>query len=121
MYVYVYINNYNNTLIYLFFYNIDLQQDIKDNFFGQHIASKLILSALKGNDNHSIHIKKPLVMSFHGWSGSGKNYITEIIANHMFKSENIKRLRYHVITRLSKITTRTDYTKVFFLIYYILF
>lgn len=67
------------------------------NFFGQHIASKIILSALKGNLNRSSNNKKPLVMSFHGWNGCGKNFVSDLIANHMFSSEKIRKLRYHVI------------------------
>lgn len=66
------------------------------NFFGQHIASKIILSALKGNSNRSNNNKKPLVMSFHGWTGSGKNFIADLIATHMFKTEKIRKLRHHV-------------------------
>jgi len=67
------------------------------NFFGQHIASEIILSALKGNSRRSISNKKPLLMSFHGWTGCGKNFISDLIANHMFGSKNIQKLRYHVI------------------------
>jgi len=67
------------------------------NFFGQHIASDIILSALKGNSRRSSYNKKPLVLSFHGWTGCGKNFISDLIASHMFSSEQIKKLRYHVI------------------------
>ena len=28
--------------------------------------------------------KKPLVMSFHGWTGSGKNYVSKFIADALF-------------------------------------
>ncbi|VVC33604.1 Hypothetical protein CINCED_3A022350 [Cinara cedri] len=80
----------------------ELQRDIEENFFGQHIASKIILSALKGNFIRSTHNKKPLVMSFHGWTGCGKNFITELIANHFFTNEKMKKLRYHVINRQSQ-------------------
>lgn len=69
---------------------------MENKFFGQHIASKIILSALKGNNYRSKNNKKPLVMSFHGWTGCGKNFITDLIATHMFGSEKLKQLRYHV-------------------------
>lgn len=83
------------------------------NFFGQHIASKLILSALKSNYQRSSNNKKPLVMSFHGWTGSGKNYVSDLIANHMFQSEKIKKLRYHVFhKREDEIQSKVDYFKV---------
>lgn len=70
---------------------------MENNFFGQHIASKIILSALKGNYGRSSNNKKPLVMSFHGCTGCGKNFITDVIATHMFGSEKVKKIRYHVI------------------------
>lgn len=83
------------------------------NFFGQHIASNLILSALKANYHRSSNNKKPLVMSFHGWTGSGKNYVSDLIANHMFRSEKIKKLRYHVFhEREDEILSKSNYFKV---------
>lgn len=69
---------------------------MKTQFFGQPIASKIILSSLKGNSNRSKNNKKPLVMSFHGWAGSGKNFISDLIASHLFKTKKIQNLRYHV-------------------------
>lgn len=76
-------------------------------FFGQHIASKIILSALKGNMHRSKNNKKPLVMSFHGWTGSGKNFITDLIADHVFISKKIKDSRYHVIHGRSDFTVQS--------------
>lgn len=29
--------------------------------------------------------KKALVMSFHGWTGSGKNHVSQMIVKHMFQ------------------------------------
>lgn len=94
---------------------------MEEKFFGQHIASKLILSALKGNLNRSTQNKKPLVMSFHGWTGSGKNFVTELIANHMFNSEKIKNLRYHVIHKQSDLfsSSELNYKKVHFFFFII--
>lgn len=81
---------------------------MEEKFFGQHIASKLILSALKGNFNRSTQNKKPLVMSFHGWTGSGKNFVTELIANNMFNTEKVKNLRYHVIHKRSDLVSSSE-------------
>ncbi|ESN95815.1 hypothetical protein HELRODRAFT_86403, partial [Helobdella robusta] len=67
----------------------DLTQDLH----GQHLVIKSVVSMLKGHmytDNPS----KALVFSFHGWSGSGKNFVSEIIARNLFfdgrKSRNVK-------------------------------
>ena len=57
---------------------------LKTELYGQHIAQKVITSALK---NHfSKHdVRKPLVFSFHGWTGIGKNFVSNIITEHFFK------------------------------------
>jgi len=52
---------------------------------------------LEGNLQRSKSNKKPLVMCFQGWTGSGKNFLTELIASHMFTSEAVRKLRFHVI------------------------
>lgn len=79
-------------------YNIkELESAIEKSFFGQHIATKIVLSALAGNLQRSKSNKKPLVMCFQGWTGSGKNFLTELIASHMFTSEAVRKLRFHVI------------------------
>ncbi|XP_060866091.1 torsin-1A-like [Metopolophium dirhodum] len=75
----------------------DFERDLKESFFGQHIASKTVVSALAGNLHRSKYNKKPLVMCFHGSSGTGKNYLSDLIASHMFYWEKVKNLRYHVI------------------------
>lgn len=50
-----------------------LRNNLEDNFFGQHIAQNIILSQLSRRwTTQYIGYQKPLVMSFHGWTGSGK-------------------------------------------------
>jgi len=64
-----------------------LKISLEENVFGQHIATKLILSVLnrRWNTGDSDTLsKKPLVMSFHGWTGSGKNYVSKFIADALF-------------------------------------
>ncbi|XP_050434280.1 torsin-1A isoform X2 [Adelges cooleyi] len=85
--------------------NIDfdgLEDDMNKLFFGQHIASKIILSTLKGNFRRSKSNKKPLVMSLHGCTGVGKNYITNLIANHIFVTEHSKKVQFHIINGRSE-------------------
>lgn len=57
---------------------------LKAELYGQHIAQKLITSALKNHFNKR-DIRKPLVLSFHGWTGIGKNFVSNIITEHFFK------------------------------------
>lgn len=57
---------------------------LKAELYGQHIAHKVVSSALK---NHfSKHdVRKPLVFSFHGWTGIGKNFVSNIVTEHFLK------------------------------------
>ncbi|XP_050546451.1 torsin-1A [Daktulosphaira vitifoliae] len=86
-----------------------LKNDLDKHFFGQHIASNIILSALKGNSQRSEKNRKPLVMSFHGWTGVGKNFVTHLIANHIFTTEKSKKLQYHIINGRSSFTNSLKY------------
>ncbi|XP_075690285.1 torsin-1A-like [Rhinoderma darwinii] len=54
-----------------------LQYDLDTKFFGQHLAKQVILKVV--NNNKRI---KPLVLSFHGLTGTGKTYINQILAKH---------------------------------------
>jgi hypothetical protein len=44
---------------------------------------KVLLSSLKSHTQGKRN--KPLVLSLHGWTGTGKNYVSGIIAKHLFK------------------------------------
>lgn len=73
-----------------------LKMDLESNVFGQPIATKLIpvkieeyLNKLDKYKNTSTEVTcKPLVLSFHGWTGVGKNYISKITADSV-QSANI--------------------------------
>ncbi|XP_071322749.1 torsin-1A-like isoform X1 [Trachinotus anak] len=61
-----------------------LRADLESKLFGQHIASRVILKAVNGfmsDDNP----QKPLVLSLHGRSGTGKNFVSRLIAENIYK------------------------------------
>ncbi|XP_030210195.1 torsin-1A [Gadus morhua] len=61
-----------------------LKADLQSRLFGQHIAAEVIMKAVDGlmnNDNP----KKPMVLSFHGRSGTGKNLACEQIVKNIYK------------------------------------
>ncbi|XP_029301284.1 torsin-1B-like isoform X2 [Cottoperca gobio] len=65
-------------------HSIGLQVDLENKLFGQHIASRIILQAVNEfmtNDNP----KKPLVLSLHGSSGTGKTFVSQLIADNIYK------------------------------------
>jgi len=60
-----------------------LEESLKENVFGQHIVANLVPKALRA------HIKKKepqkaLVISLHGWTGAGKNFVSRFIAEALF-------------------------------------
>ncbi|XP_070780533.1 torsin family 1 isoform X2 [Enoplosus armatus] len=78
------------------FNSTGLKADLESKLFGQHIASRIILNSVNGfmsNDNP----KKPLVLSLHGWTGTGKNFVSQLIAESIYK-EGMDSSFVHVFT-----------------------
>ncbi|XP_014227845.1 torsin-1A-like [Trichogramma pretiosum] len=61
-----------------------LKQDLNEKLYGQQIAVDLVFSAIHSHVHHE-NPRKPLVLSFHGLPGSGKNYVVTMIVNSLFK------------------------------------
>ncbi|XP_067868279.1 torsin-1A-like [Heterodontus francisci] len=62
-----------------------LERDFTHKLFGQHIARKVIVKAIKGSLS-TPDPKKPLTMSLHGDSGTGKNFVSQLIAQNLYKN-----------------------------------
>lgn len=60
-----------------------LQEQLKEHLVGQHIAQDLLVRALRGHQR-SAAPSKPLVLSLHGWTGSGKNFVSQFIADSYY-------------------------------------
>ncbi|NWI14997.1 TOR1A protein, partial [Crypturellus soui] len=71
-----------------------LKTDLERKVFGQHLAGQIVLRALSANV-HSHRPKKPLVMSFHGWTGTGKSFVSSIIAENLYQSDIPRRRFVH--------------------------
>ncbi len=50
---------------------------------GQHLVVNTVIRAIKGHVK-SHNPEKALVLSFHGWTGGGKNFVSRIIAEHLY-------------------------------------
>ncbi|KAM3873855.1 torsin family 1 [Diretmus argenteus] len=61
-----------------------LEADLERKLFGQHIAKRIILKAVTGFMNNP-NPKKPLVLSLHGSTGTGKNFVSQLIAKNIYK------------------------------------
>ncbi|XP_055335189.1 torsin-1A-like [Paramacrobiotus metropolitanus] len=75
-----------------------LKSILHSRVYGQHIAIDLVLSNVH---NHlTTSPKKPLVMSFHGGTGVGKNYVARLIAQMMFKKGTDSKFHHLLISTL---------------------
>nr|XP_021137107.1 torsin-1A isoform X1 [Columba livia] len=61
-----------------------LQENLDKKLFGQHLVGKVVVKAVKGFLNNT-KAKKPLALSLHGWTGTGKNFVSKIIAESIYK------------------------------------
>lgn len=62
-----------------------LKSDLNDNLYGQHIVNTVLLPALKSHVQNLDLSQKPLVLSFHGLPGIGKNYVADMIVKHFYR------------------------------------
>lgn len=61
--------------------------------YGQHIALETLKQILQDFGSNDKVYPSPLVMSFHGWTGVGKNYVTQIITDSFVR----KNLNFFLI------------------------
>ena len=61
-----------------------LETALRSRVFGQHLVTETVLKSVVGHLNNKSP-NKALALSFNGWTGSGKNFVSKIIAEHIFK------------------------------------
>jgi len=61
-----------------------LEHDLANLLHGQHLVSDTVIKSVRGHLRNK-HPSKALVLSFHGWTGCGKNFVSKIIANNLFQ------------------------------------
>ncbi|XP_016052152.1 PREDICTED: torsin-1B, partial [Miniopterus natalensis] len=59
-----------------------LKLELQEKLFGQHLATEVILRALRSFQSNK-DPKKPLTLSLHGWAGTGKNFVSQIVATNL--------------------------------------
>ena len=63
----------------------DLEWDLYKNVYGQHLAQDIVSEAVDSFlQNKSPD--RPLVLSFHGSSGTGKTLVSSMLGNHLYGS-----------------------------------
>ncbi|XP_059530201.1 torsin-3A [Myotis daubentonii] len=61
-----------------------LQSDLSVRLHGQHLAQELVLTTVKSY----LELPRPdkaLALSFHGWSGTGKNFVARLLAENLYR------------------------------------
>ncbi|XP_072589226.1 torsin-3A [Vulpes vulpes] len=61
-----------------------LESDLSIRLHGQHLARELVLTAVRGY----LELPRPdkaLALSFHGWSGTGKNFVARLLAENLYR------------------------------------
>lgn len=70
---------------FLLYFISELDRDLRHNLFGQHIVQEKVVKALSTHIEHLETSRKPLVMSFHGTPGVGKNFVASYIAKALYE------------------------------------
>jgi ATP-dependent Clp protease ATP-binding subunit ClpA len=63
----------------------ELKNDLLHNVYGQHLVNEIVPSLIEGH-YHQRQPAKALAISFHGWTGCGKNFVSGKLASHLFKN-----------------------------------
>ncbi|CAG9532060.1 unnamed protein product [Cercopithifilaria johnstoni] len=71
-----------------------LQHSMHTRLYGQHLAKETIITAAIAHWENP-NPKKALVMSFHGWTGCGKNYLSSMIVDNLY-TKGMKSEYVHV-------------------------
>ncbi|XP_078082380.1 torsin-1A-like [Mustelus asterias] len=75
-----------------------LEKDFANKLFGQHVAREVIIKAVTGS-LRTPNPKKPLTMSLHGDSGTGKNFASQLLAQNLYRNGmNSKNVHVFVST-----------------------
>lgn len=81
-------------------YDIEtLKTDLQLKLFGQHIVNATLIPALRAHVKNLETSEKPLVMSFHGTMGTGKNHVTDLIIKHFYKRGEDSKFVYRYRAR----------------------
>lgn len=72
-----------------------LKDSLQEQLFGQHIVEEKVFQAVASHYKFIDKSQKPLVMSFHGTKGTGKNFVANLIAEAVFEKGTSSKF-YHI-------------------------
>ena len=89
------------------------EESFEKHVFGQHIVKEMVSKQLRAHLRDDCP-QKALVLSFHGWTGSGKNYVAKYIAESLFrKGQRSEFVKIYISTVDFPDETKVDIYKVF--------
>lgn len=80
---------------------LQLRENLNDRLFGQHIIEEKLFQAVASHYKEIDKSQKPLVMSFHGTQGTGKNFVSNLIAQAVFEKGTSSQCEFHIINLLN--------------------
>ena len=93
--------------------NVTKLREYNKRLYGQHLVLEIIESHLEAHFDNSHTPPKPLVLSFHGSTGTGKNYITNFIIESIYKYGTKSKFKhyYHVSKKFPHAHKVEEYSK----------
>lgn len=85
----------NLYLLHTNVYIAALQDELQSKLYGQHLVTDVIIKHLKAHMMKDP--SKALTLSFHGGTGTGKNYVSKIIAESIYK-QGMRSKYVHLIS-----------------------
>lgn len=74
---------------------LQLRENLSNRLYGQHIIEEKLFQAVASHYKEVKKSQKPLVMSFHGTQGTGKNFVSNLVAEAVFEKGTGSQY-YHV-------------------------
>lgn len=78
---------------------LELRKVLRERVYGQHLVNTVV-DALVAHWSPHYKPQKALTLSFHGWPGSGKNYVSKFIADNLYKHGTKSKYVHHFIGRI---------------------
>jgi DNA polymerase III delta prime subunit len=78
-----------------------LDWELKSKLFGQPLVHNLVMTVMRHHLDPEHSTRKALVLSFHGFPGTGKNFLADMISRSLFKLGVKSKFRHFYSGRFS--------------------
>ena len=70
---------------YCMYFFTELESKFDQSLHGQHLIREKVIRSLRGHLEDP-NPSKALVLSFHGWNGVGKNFVSHMMVENLYKN-----------------------------------